>query len=66
MYGVVLFGLGGCLRRGSALLVGGDLAYAGWIRLGLAVAGEETVDLLLDVGELGVAEALDRFVSQQG
>jgi hypothetical protein len=48
------------------VLVGGDLAYEGWVRLGLAVAGEETVYLLLDVGELGVAEALDRFVSQQG
>jgi hypothetical protein len=48
------------------VLVGGDLAYEGWVRLGLAVAGEKTVYLLLDVGKLGVAEALDRFVSQQG
>ena len=44
----------------------GDLTHAGWIRLGLAVVGEQAVDLLLDVGELGVAEALDRFALQQG
>jgi hypothetical protein len=40
--------------------------YAGEIRLRRAVVGEQAVDLLLDVCQLRVAEALDRTATQQG
>src|SRR5256886_12971517 len=37
-----------------------DRLYEGWIELGTAVVREESVLLLLDVGQLRVAEAFDR------
>src|SRR5829696_2750810 len=41
----------------SGAFLARDLSYASRICLGLAVVGEKAVDLLLDIGELGVAEA---------
>ncbi len=46
---------------------GGPLSPLCWpVYFGLAVVGEEAVDLLFYVGELGVAEALDGTATQQG
>src|SRR5215208_2079813 len=43
-----------------------DLPYTCEVCLGPPVAGEHAVDLLFHVGELRVAEALDRLTTQQG
>src|ERR671916_602536 len=45
---------------------GRDLPDAGRVCFGFSLIGEEPVHLLLHVGELGVAEALDRLALQQG
>src|SRR5215210_2267206 len=44
---------------------GRNLTYPGEVHFGFAVVGEEAVDLLFDVGELGVAETLHRLASKQ-
>src|SRR5918995_1850848 len=62
----MLFLLGLIARGCSTVSSSGDLADAGRVRFRVAVVGEETVHLLLHVGKLGVAEALDRRALQKG
>src|SRR5918997_2117817 len=56
----------GCRGSRSTASSRGDLPDAGGVRFGATVVGEEAVHLLLDVGQLGVAEATDGVALQQG
>src|SRR5829696_1240191 len=59
-----------CMLRGrwcsSGAFLARDLPYSGRVCLWFTVVSEEAVDLLLDVGKLGVAETADCFAFQQG